>query len=366
LLEGDRQSTDVAFEWFVRALQIDPDLTEAHIGLGATYLERFWNGWGGGPGNLPLAEKAFRKALQRDPGNMHATRGLNLIAWHRGTGDSHLQFARDAARLGDNDIETLLARAEVFTTDGPEDLAVPILDRVLALDPWNQSAAWHFPTAYHNMERFADAVKAADNYFDRFGADPFVEMIAANALERLGNVEAAQDRYGRATEPLMPGPLKLGSATGYGLAALLAAGNFHSRHGQRAQAVPLWQRGLELTTTTLANDPDSIGMRLYYASFLGVLGDDTEFKRQENEAMARAEAADLNPSELRYLASAHAHIGNTGHAIELLRYALQRGRLFGRPWLMDPMLERADGLDELRREYKEAEQQRRRLYSPAS
>jgi serine/threonine protein kinase/tetratricopeptide (TPR) repeat protein len=365
LQQGDRESVDVAFDFFERAVRIDPELTEAHIGLGAAYLERFWSGWGGGPGNLTLAEKAFHTALQKDPRNMRARRGLNLTAWHRGTGDSHLQFARDAARLGEDDIETLLARAEALTTDGPEELATSILERVLALDPLNQSAAWHFPTAYHNAERFADAVKAADNYVQRFGADPFVDMMAANALEHLGKVDAARDRFGRASDPLMQGSLKPGLAPGYGLTALLEAGNFHSRHGQRPRAVPLWQRGLEVARAALANDPDSIGMRLYCASFLCVLGNLTELEQQERDAMARAEAADLNPWELRHLAAAHAHVGNTGRAIDILRTTLQRGRLHGRPWLFAPMLEHAAGFDALRREYRAAELQRRRLVSPA-
>ncbi len=62
----------------------------------------------------------------------------------------------------------------------------------------------------------------------RFGPDPFVDMMAANALERLGDLEAARDRYDRAANPLMQGPIEAGSAGGYGLAALLAAGNFHT------------------------------------------------------------------------------------------------------------------------------------------
>jgi TolB-like protein len=363
LLDGDRQSTDAAFGYFKRAVGIDPDLTEAHIGLGAVYLERFWNGWGGGSGNLGLAEKAFQNALQRDARNMRAQRGLNLISLNRGTGEAHLQFARDAARLGDDDIETLLARAEVFTIDGPEEIAVPILERVLALDPWNQSAAWHLPTAYHSVGRFADTVTAADQYLGRFGADPYVGMRSASAFERLGDVEAARNRYDQTTRPLMPGPAATEPAGGYGLAALLAAGNFHSRHGHRGRAAQLWLRGLELATATLAADPDSIGMRVYYASFLGVLGDAAGFEREEHEMIARAEAAGINPSELRYLASAHANLGNTGRAIELLRYALKRGRIFGRPWLSDPILERADGFDVLRREYRAAEERRRRLYA---
>jgi TolB-like protein/predicted Ser/Thr protein kinase len=366
LLEGDRQSTDAAFKLFEHAVGIDSDLGEAHVGLGAVYLERFWNGWGGGSGNLGLAEKAFQNALQHDSPNMRAQRGLNLISWHRGTGEAHLQFARDASRLGDDDIETLVARAEVFTTDGPEDIAVPILERVLELDPWNRSAAWHLPTAYHSVGRFADTVNAADHYLERFGDDPYVGMRSANAFERLGEVESARARYDRTTGPLMPGPTGIEPAGGYGLAALLAAGHFHSRHGHPARAVPLWQRGLDLTRRTLDTDPDSIGMRVYYASFLGVLGDAAGFEREERDVIARAEAAEINPSELRYLASAHANLGDTKHAVELLRYALKRGRIFGRPWLADPILERADGFDVLRREYIAAEERRRRLYSPAS
>ena len=50
--------------------------------------------------------------------------------------------------------------------------------------------------------------------------------------------------------------------------------------------------------------------------------------------------------------------------MELFRYALQQGRLLGRPWLMAPNLERADGFDKLRREYRAAEERRRRLYPP--
>jgi hypothetical protein len=40
--------------------------------------------------------------------------------------------------------------------------------------------------------------------------------------------------------------------------------------------------------------------------------------------------------------------------------------LFGRTWLVDPILERAEGFDVLRREYSAAEERRRRLYSTAS
>lgn len=99
LQEGDWESTGLAYEFFTRALDIDPNLAGAHVGLGAVYLERFWNGWGGGAENLRLAGKSFEMALQRDAGDMRARRGVNLIEWYRGRGEAALQFARDTARL---------------------------------------------------------------------------------------------------------------------------------------------------------------------------------------------------------------------------------------------------------------------------
>ena len=363
LREGERNSSDVAYEFFTRALTIDPNLTDAHVGLGAAYLERFWNGWGGGAGNLGLAKKSFEAALQGDAGNVRAQRGLNLIDYYRGRGDSHLHFAKDAAQRRVDDIETLLARGEAFTIDGLEELAEPLLDRVLALDPQNQAAAWHLTLAYHTSERFKDAIKAADDYIRRFGPDSYMDTYAANALEWSGDLDRARDRHDRATESVMQVQAGLGSVTTDDVYALLFAGTFHSRHGRRERAEVLWQRGLQLTRASLASDPESIGMRLYYTSFLVVLRDRTA-RKEEDDAYALAEAIDINPLEQRYLASAHAHVGNTGRALEILRYGLRRGRLFSRPWLMAPELERADGFSNLKRDYFAAAERRRRLYGP--
>ena len=85
------------------------------------------------------------------------------------------------------------------------------------------------------------------------------------------------------------------------LNALLFAGTFHSRHGRRARADVLWQRGLQLTRASLAIDPESIGMRFYLTSFLVVLRDPTA-ATGERQAFTLAETADINPAELRQLA----------------------------------------------------------------
>jgi serine/threonine protein kinase/TolB-like protein len=364
LQDGDQESAGIAYLLFERAVKTDPGLTEAHVGLGAVYLERFWSGWGGGAGNLALAEKSFATALQRDASNMRARRGLNLIEWYRGRGGPALQFARDAA--GTDDIETLLARAEVYAHHGPEDFARPIVERVLDLDPGNQLAGWLLTTVFHNTDRFAETVKAADDYLRRFGPDPFVPVLAANALQRLGDVAAAGEWFDRATGPVMQFSAEAGLATAYDMAGLLAAGAFYNRQGQHERAQALWQRGLRLSENTLANDAESVGMRLFLASFLGVLGDHAGFAREESTALALMTTADLNPWELVFLAGVHAYLGNTARALEILRDTLRGGRLISRPWMtmVAPTLPQAAGFDDFLREYLAADQQRRRRYAP--
>jgi tetratricopeptide (TPR) repeat protein len=295
---------------------------------------------------------------------MRARRGLNLIEWYRGRGGSALQFARDAG--GTDDIETLLARAEVYAHHGPEDFARPIVERVLDLDPGNQLAGWLLTTIFHNTERFDETVKAADDYVRRFGHDPFVPLLAANALQRLGDVAAAREWFDRATGPVMQFSAEAGLATAYDMGGLLAAGAFYSRQGQPERAQALWQRGLRLSENTLANDAESIGMRLFLASFLGVLGDHAGFAREESAAFALMTPADLNPWELVFLAGVHAHLGNTARALEILRDTLRGGRLIARPWMsmVAPTLSQAPGFDDFLREYLAADQQRRRRYAP--
>jgi TolB-like protein len=368
LQDGDRESTGIAFDFFSQAVQLDPKLAEAHVGLGAVYLERYWSGWGGGAGNLGLARASFEAALELAPTDMRARRGLNLIEFYRGRDDSTLQFARDAARANSDDIEALLARAEAYALNGPEDPAGPLLERVRALDPGNQAAAWLFVIMSHRLVRLDDAARYADDYVRRFGDDPFVHVLGGSAREQLSDLAGARDRFDRATSRLMQAPVEPGSATAYDLSALLMAGAFHARQGPTERAQELWRMGLQLTRDALAIDPDSIGMRLYLASFLGLLKDRPAFAREESAALALVEAADVNPWELLYLAGAHAELGDEARALEVLRSQLRRGRLAGRVWLTiaAPSLRGTRELAELEREYSAEVERRRARSAPVS
>ena len=55
LQESTPEATEIAFEYFTRAVELDPGLTEAHVGLGAVHSTRYMSGSGGGQQSLAEA-----------------------------------------------------------------------------------------------------------------------------------------------------------------------------------------------------------------------------------------------------------------------------------------------------------------------
>ena len=368
LQEGSRESSQIAFDFFRRAVEIDPNLGEAQVGLGAVYLERDWNGWGGGVGNLALAAKSFAAALQRDPKDMRARRGQILIeGFYLGRVDAALQRAEQAARFGGEDVETLLARSEAYAFNGPRGLALPLIERVMALDPGNQTAAWLRPIAFYYSDRLKETVAAAADYTNRFGDDTWIAILAASALELMGDLDSARERFDRAVERVMQPTLEPTSATAYELIALVAAGVFHyTRTSRRDRAQELWRRGLQLTGEALTIDRDSVTLRIFRATFLGFIGDRAVFEMETASVLAVIEAEDLNPFSLMCLAGAYAHLGDTTGAFRLFHRSLDRGRVFGGEagvTMVAPSLRNTPGMNELLRAYKSEEDRRRRRYS---
>ena len=72
--EGTEEATNVGFQYFTRAIELDPNLAEAHVGLGAVYEDRYWFRWRGGLTNLDQAAASYERAVQSNPVSMRAYR----------------------------------------------------------------------------------------------------------------------------------------------------------------------------------------------------------------------------------------------------------------------------------------------------
>jgi tetratricopeptide (TPR) repeat protein len=299
---------------------------------------------------------------------MRAWRGLMLIEFYKGNGDAALVLGQKAAQAGGPEIETLLARAEAFMNNGPADLAVPLLNRVLELDPGNEAAAWGRIIALHQSDQWTDLAIAAVDYRKRFGEDAFVTVLHAGALTQQNDVKNASALL----EPLMDRLMApaVTNVTAYEYVALIGGVAIAERTGRAARAHQLGQRGLDLTLEGLQSDPDNIGLNLYAATFRGFAGD-AAFSGEAERMVKDIKSARVNPFALLFLATAYAHRGETDSALDLLRYGLKGGRLVGRGWmssmrLWTPALKDAPGFKTLLDEYTSEEERRRSLYGSAS
>ena len=298
---------------------------------------------------------------------MRAWRGRMLIEFYRGNGGAALDLSEEAARAGGQEIETLLARAEAFANTCPSDLAMPLLDRVLALDQGNQAAAWLRVTAFHQSDRLREFLPVALDYRMRFGDDAWVSVLHSNVLAQLNDVTGASAVLEPFVDRLMMPSLPAENVTSFDLAAMIGGGVFAQRAGREARARDLWRRGLELTLEGQQEDPESGVLKLFAASFRGFAGD-AAFSAEAERTMKEIAAANLNPWALVYLALAHGYRGDTARALEVLRYGLSHGRLTGHPWMTvwAPALKDAPGFAELLRDYDREAERRRRRYGRAS
>src|SRR6185503_12891573 len=74
-----RDDCDAAIEHFERAIQLDPNFALALDGLGASYVNRVFKGFGGAE-DYERAEAAFTKALAIDP-NLFEARMLMVFVY---------------------------------------------------------------------------------------------------------------------------------------------------------------------------------------------------------------------------------------------------------------------------------------------
>jgi tetratricopeptide (TPR) repeat protein len=117
--EGTEEATKIAFEYFTLAVELDPTLEEAHLGLGAVYAERYWSGWEGGLKNVDWAKASYERALELNPAFMEARRGMVEWNFYRGRSEGSLIQGREAEQYGRaGDLQTLLTRALAYYLGG--------------------------------------------------------------------------------------------------------------------------------------------------------------------------------------------------------------------------------------------------------
>ena len=332
--EGTREATDVAFEYFTRAVELDPSLAEAHVGLGTVHYHQYFNGWEGSLQSLERAESSFDTALRLNPASMRARRGLMHVYWERGLSEACLIQGREAARVGHpSDVEALLTQGWAYLFGNLVDRGIPLLRKVVELDPVNESAHWGL--VVYGLQKYAPnqevtagavegTIRAGESYLNRFGANDQLHFFLGMAYHRLGDLNRAQEHYQKASGLAgATSSLMRASVSHANLQGLLYSGLIYERLGNHARAKEIWRRGVQLLRPELEAYPEKVKMRVFLACFYGVLGKKTTFLAEAERALA----ASVNLWELYYLAAVLARTGETERASQLLLRIAGQGRI---------------------------------------
>jgi TolB-like protein len=310
---ADPQSQALAQPFFEKAIELDSTLAEAYVGLGAIHTDRYFRGVGGTE-FLDQAERHFRHALQLNPKMAAAERGLMRVHYERGQIEEVLKIAHKAAQRGPDDVEALLVQGWSYTLGYLPEKAIAPLDRLIELDPANQSAAWFRVVALAWSERPDQTVEAGKAYIRKFGEDPEMYLWMAVASECKRTPAEARLYFERAIELFGDDQSEM--------YVVVYAVHFYLNSGNRDMAMALSRLWIERLEQRLRANPNSGRVRIHLVGLYAAVGDKAGVERVVGTSLGSA-----SPLELTVLIPDLARVGDIDRALQLCRAVRASGNL---------------------------------------
>lgn len=140
-----------------KALELDPDLAEAHLSLGLfrLYAERDWRG----------SKENFRRAIELNPS--HADAWYHWAWWLEigGDDDEAIAAGQKAVDLSPLSSYYISWLADQYRDAGDHDKAIELAESVIGLDPEYPIAWYVLGNAYRELERHDEAITAYQHIF---------------------------------------------------------------------------------------------------------------------------------------------------------------------------------------------------------
>jgi serine/threonine-protein kinase len=305
-----QQDCDAAIEHFQRAIELDPNFALAHDGLGASFVNRVFKGFGGHE-DYERAEAAFSKALAIDPKLIEARMLMVFVYLWRGQKEKAREEVAQARREAPDEPVVHFVKATLHRLDGEYGRALRSYERLMRLDPAaHVVASYNRALVYMYMGNFEEVARQLDHAGDP--DNPLVKTFRSLSLYYTGHTDAAAElmQQAVASHPNMHGirpfmAMFLSAQGKHEEARAQLSGavmrnaevdpdiaysvaSVYSLEGMREEAFEWLSRAIALGNANLLcfeNDPNWAGLR-----------DDARF--QELMAQVRASHAPLEPKTL--------------------------------------------------------------------
>ncbi len=196
----DETSLRLAIARFQKAVELDPDLAEGWLGLGAAHNRLYFGGWGDLE-DRERAESFLHRALQIDPRLTEARTGLIHVYWYRGLCEEIIRQGLKAREIG-NDVESIIVMANAFLHAGLPGEALPLLETVLTFEPNHRYAHYQRIVAELRRGHHAEVIERGLRFLEEYSPQGSVEgdvlFYMSEAALTLGRVEEAVDYASRA------------------------------------------------------------------------------------------------------------------------------------------------------------------------
>lgn len=175
-----------------KALEIEPNLGEAHASLGLLRQQQ---------GNLPAAEEAYKTAISLRPSYPRVFRLYGRMRWNQGMREQATDLLQKALALDPYSVPVNYDIARIFDESGDFDEAMARYLRVIEIEP-DHAFAYVYIAAIHYLvygradESLVWYRKAADND----ALSPSLQAAQAIAYLELGDTNSAREWVNRALE----------------------------------------------------------------------------------------------------------------------------------------------------------------------
>jgi serine/threonine protein kinase/Flp pilus assembly protein TadD len=213
--QWNRKSLEFARQMFARAAGIDPGYARAYAGV-ADCCSTLYQFWEASEANLKEADEASRKALELDPelAEAHVSRGI-AVALNERYDEAEKEF-ETAIRLNPNLYEAYYFYGRARFAEGKLEEAAQLFEQASRVNPDDYNAPGLLPQVYDSLGLKAEAdaarrraLQAAEKHLELHPDDGRALSSGACALARLGQTDRALEWTQRAlaADPEDPGML---------------------------------------------------------------------------------------------------------------------------------------------------------------
>lgn len=176
--------TAQALDAFSAAVEENPQLTEAHLGIGTIFRER---------GIYDKADTAYRKAVVSDPNNFDARYLLGLTNQLKGDLPRAISSYKRALLINKDSYEANRDMGSAILQSGRAKEAIQYAKRAVEINPDSQPGWANLAAAYSLSGDYENAVQAYRQTLEL--GDPAIPVMLglADAHLRLGNLQRAEN-----------------------------------------------------------------------------------------------------------------------------------------------------------------------------